>query len=150
MVNSVGRVNDYLSSPVSFIFNFHSDWWFYTDPYWSQSRKEPNMFSRIAFRNAMKYTRHFWNNSGTLPEGCWFDSAGMDVEVSLGKTLNPKLLLMSWLAVRVRMYVWITVRHFGQKCLLNALKCKYHWCNGSCSLEVPPLLISCSLPKPCL
>ena len=27
-------------------------------------------------------------------EGCWFNSLGLFVEVSLGKTLNPKLLLI--------------------------------------------------------
>ena len=31
-------------------------------------------------------------------EGCWFDSPGLHVEVSLGKILNPKLLLMCWSA----------------------------------------------------
>ena len=29
-------------------------------------------------------------------EGRWFDSPGVHVEVSSGKLLNPKLLLMSW------------------------------------------------------
>ena len=29
-----------------------------------------------------------------LLEGCWFDSLGLHAEVSLGKTLNPKLLRM--------------------------------------------------------
>ena len=33
-----------------------------------------------------------------LFEGRWFDSPGLHVEVSLGKILNPKLLLMCWLA----------------------------------------------------
>ena len=32
-----------------------------------------------------------------LSEGWWFDSPGLQVEVSLGKILNPKLLLMCWL-----------------------------------------------------
>ena len=50
------------------------------------------------------------------------------VEVSFGKILNPKLLLMCWsgpcmeaTAMSVWMYVWITVSHFGQERLLNAL-----------------------------
>ena len=34
-----------------------------------------------------------------LSEGCWFDSLGLHVEVSLGKILNPKLLLMCWSAL---------------------------------------------------
>ena len=33
-----------------------------------------------------------------LSEGHWFDSPGLHVEVSLGKILNPKLLLMCWSA----------------------------------------------------
>ena len=34
-----------------------------------------------------------------VPSVCrWFDSLGLHVEVSLGKTLKPKLLLMSWSA----------------------------------------------------
>ena len=31
-----------------------------------------------------------------LLEGRWFDSPGLDVEVTSGKILNPKLLLMCW------------------------------------------------------
>ena len=31
-------------------------------------------------------------------EGRWFNSPGLHVEVSLGKIVNPKLLLMRWLA----------------------------------------------------
>ena len=33
-----------------------------------------------------------------LSEGCWFSSPVLHVNVSLGKTLNPKLPLMCWLA----------------------------------------------------
>ena len=33
-----------------------------------------------------------------LSEGHWFVSAGLHVKVSLGKILNPKLLLMCWSA----------------------------------------------------
>ena len=33
-----------------------------------------------------------------LSEGRWFHSPGLHVEVSLGKILNPKLLLMWWSA----------------------------------------------------
>ena len=36
--------------------------------------------------------------SGLLLEGHWFESPGLYVEVSLGKKLNPKLLLMCWSA----------------------------------------------------
>ena len=60
--------------------------------------------------------------------GC--GSGVVHVEVSLGKTLNPKLLPICWPApcmaatsISVWMYVWITVSRFGQKRLLNALKC---------------------------
>ena len=73
-----------------------------------------------------------------LIEGPWLDSPGLHAEVSLGKTLNLKLLLMCWSAsclagttISVWMYVWITVSCFGQKPLLNALKCK--WC---CDLTI--------------
>ena len=58
-----------------------------------------------------------------LSEGCWSDSPGPHVEVSLGKILNPKLFLMCWLApceaafiISLGMFVWITVSCFGQKC----------------------------------
>ena len=34
-----------------------------------------------------------------LLEGRWFDSLGLHIKVSLGKILNPKLLLMFWLAI---------------------------------------------------
>ena len=64
-----------------------------------------------------------------LSERLWFDSPGLHVEVSLGKILNPKLLLMCWLApciaattISVWMYVWITVSLFGQKRLLKCPK----------------------------
>ena len=33
-----------------------------------------------------------------LSEGCWFDSTGLHVKVSLGRILNLKLLLMCWSA----------------------------------------------------
>ena len=59
-------------------------------------------------------------------EGRWFDSLGLHVEVSLGKKLNLKLLLMCWSApcmaatsISVWMYVWMN-ECFGQK--VNALK----------------------------
>ena len=68
-----------------------------------------------------------------LQEDRWFRSPGLHVEMSLGKILNPKLLLMCWsapcmtaTAMRVRMYVGITVSRFGQKHLLN-VKCS-QWC----------------------
>ena len=63
-----------------------------------------------------------------LSEGRRFDSPGMHVEVSLGKMLNSKLFLLCWLAPCMEataISVWITVSHFGQKRLLNALKCKW-------------------------
>ena len=53
-----------------------------------------------------------------LLEGRWLDSPVLHVELSLGKILNPKLLLMCWLAattICVWMYIWITVGHFGEK-----------------------------------
>ena len=59
-----------------------------------------------------------------LSEGRWFDSPGLHVEVSLGKILNHKLLLMCSLApcmVAGTIRVWITVSHFGLKHLMNAL-----------------------------
>ena len=34
-----------------------------------------------------------------LLEGRWFNSTGLRVKMSLGKILNPKLPLMSWLAL---------------------------------------------------
>ena len=56
-----------------------------------------------------------------LKEGHWFDSPVLHVKVSLGKILNPKLLLMCWLApckaaraISVWKYHWITVSCFGQ------------------------------------
>ena len=33
-----------------------------------------------------------------LLDGRWLESPGLHVEVSLGKTLNPELFLMSWSA----------------------------------------------------
>ena len=36
-----------------------------------------------------------------LSKGCWFDSPGLHVEVTLGKILNPKLLLMCCSAPRM-------------------------------------------------
>ena len=53
-----------------------------------------------------------------IPEGCWFDSPGVHVEVSLGKILNSKLLLMCWSAPCMKattISVWIAVSRFGQK-----------------------------------
>ena len=50
-------------------------------------------------------------------EGCRFDSPGLHVNVSLGKILNPKLLLMCWLAPCM-----VHVGCYGKDCLLNALK----------------------------
>ena len=47
-----------------------------------------------------------------LLEGCWFDSPGLHVEVSLGKILNPKLLMTCWSAPRVAataVSVWMYV-----------------------------------------
>ena len=48
---------------------------------------------------------NFWSRSWLrgragiiLLEGSWFDSPGLHVEVSLGKRLSPKLLLMCWSA----------------------------------------------------
>ena len=57
-----------------------------------------------------------------LPEDCWFYSPGLHVEVSFIKILNPKPaldVLVSSLHGSNRMYVSITVSHFGQKHLLN-------------------------------
>ena len=59
-----------------------------------------------------------------LSEGHWFDSPSLHVKVALGKIVNPKLLLMNWsaaTAISVRMSVWTTASHFGQKHLLNVL-----------------------------
>ena len=57
-----------------------------------------------------------------LLEGNWFSSLGLHLKVSLGKILNPTLLLMCWSApymtatiISVWTYVWITVSRFGQK-----------------------------------
>ena len=96
--------------------------------------------------------------STLLLEGHWFDSPDLHVKVSLGKILNPKLLLMCWsaacmaaTAINVCMYLWIAVSRFGQKHLLNALKCK---CTYEC-FKAPDYRIlaladphgsSCSLP----
>ena len=38
------------------------------------------------------------NSEIQLIKFCWFDSPGLHVEVSLGKILNPKLLVMCWSA----------------------------------------------------
>ena len=86
--------------------------------------------------------------SGVEPAPCywkvqWFDSPGLHVKVSLGKILNPKLLLMSWSApciaatsISVWMFIWITVSCFGHKHLLKVLKCKYiHYCFGFISVD---------------
>ena len=63
-----------------------------------------------------------------LLEVHWSYSPGLHLQVSLGKILNPKLLLMCWLApcmaataISVQRYVWLTASRFGQKHLLNAL-----------------------------
>ena len=45
-------------------------------------------------------------------DGRWFDFSGLHVEVSLGKILNPKLLLMCWSrqppsSVHERMYEFL-------------------------------------------
>ena len=58
-----------------------------------------------------------------LLEGRWFTSPGLHVKESLGKILNPKLL-MCWLApwiAATTISIWITASRFGQKYLLNAL-----------------------------
>ena len=52
-----------------------------------------------------------------------YDSPGLHVEVSLGKILNPRLLLMCWSAPCIAATA-ISVSRFGQKRLLNAPKCK--------------------------
>ena len=77
--------------------------------------------------------KELWSRGRTsalLLEGCWFYSPGLHGEVSLGEILNPELLLMCWSApcmaatvIRVWMYVWITVSHFGQRCKCTRVSC---------------------------
>ena len=59
-------------------------------------------FSCLRFkRKKMLWTGWLWlrgRGSNLLSEGHWFDSPGLHFEVSLGKILNPKLLLMCWSA----------------------------------------------------
>ena len=66
--------------------------------------------SRKSFRQRMNGLR----GRALLAEACRFSSPGLHVKVSLGKILNPKLLLIAW------QHVWITVSCFGQKRLRNA------------------------------
>ena len=85
--------------------------------------------------------------SGVEPASCYRKVTGSiplvgSVEVSLGKILNSKLLLMCWsapwmaaTASSVWMYLWITVSHFGQKRLLNALNVSVN------NLNLPFLMI---------
>ena len=70
-------------------------------------------------------TKHpLWGRASVLlSERRWFDCPGRHVQVSLGKMLNPKWILMCWSApcmaattISVWMYVWIIVS------LLNPLK----------------------------
>ena len=72
-----------------------------------------------------------------LSEGFCFSSPGLHVKVSLGKILNPELLLMFWsapcmvaTAIGVWKYLWITVSCFGQKRLLNALNVNVNVSHG--------------------
>ena len=109
----------------------------------SQPRKFPQDISVIAFlkmvgtdgqpQNIMSPALKCRANDkiNQVLRGC--GSGVVHVQMSCpGKILNPKLLLMCWSActaattISVWMYVWITVRHFGQKRLLNALKCKFN------------------------
>ena len=79
------------------------------------------------------------------------------IKVFLGKTLNPKLLLMCWSApciaaiiISVWMYVWITVSRLGQKPLLNALKCECKIMQLRISGFWRPLWTKAAWPPPCV
>ena len=80
------------------------------------------------------------------PASCYQKVAGSAPLVCVSKCpwaryWTPKLLLMCWstpcmaaTAIGVGMCVWITVSCFGQKCPLDALKCKCH--THRCSLRL--------------
>ena len=61
-----------------------------------------------------------------LLEGHWYNSPGLYDKVSLGKILNPTLLIMCWSApcmAATTISVWMYVCGlFGQKHLLNVFK----------------------------
>ena len=74
--------------------------------------------------------------ASVLLSGYWFNCTGLCVEVSLGKILNPKLLLMccsapcmAATAISVWTYVWITISRFGKKRPLNVNVNLSRWIN---------------------
>ena len=74
--------------------------------------------------------------ASVLLSSYWFNCTGLCVEVSLGKILNPKLLLMccsapcmAATAISVWTYVWITVSRFGKKRPLNVNVNLSRWIN---------------------
>ena len=95
-------------------------------------------FCCIIFSYLKINDKWYWGSCGSefrasafLSEGCRFNSSVLHVDASLGKILNPKVLLMCWSAPRmpasaisVWMYVWTTASRAGQMRLLNAPKCK--------------------------
>ena len=92
------------------------------------------VFFVLILRRGVLWRWPMFKASVLSTKACWFDSPGLHVEVSLGKILIPKLLLMCWPApcmaattISVWVYVWITVSIIGPKHLLSALKCK---CNN--------------------
>uniref|UniRef100_A0A671UZM5 Ig-like domain-containing protein n=1 Tax=Sparus aurata TaxID=8175 RepID=A0A671UZM5_SPAAU len=71
------------------------------------------------------------NHDGSFQMSHWFSSPGLHVEVSLGKILNPKLLLMCWpvpcmaaTTISVSVYVSITVSLLWTKASDQWPKCK--------------------------
>ena len=75
----------------------------------------------------LKSGRLWLRGRASIPfEGHWFDSPGPRIEVSLGKITAPDELVSTLHGSHRHqcMSVWITVSRFGQKHLLNALKCK--------------------------
>ena len=85
--------------------------------------------------------------SVSLSEGCWLVSPGLHVNLSMGKILNPKLLLMCWsapctVATTISVSMSVSIIVFGQKRLLNALNaqkdvsCVWHIGTTACKLQL--------------
>ena len=80
---------------------------------------------------------------GDCGSGHWFDSP--PCQSVLGQDTEPQTApdvlvgtLGSATTINVWMYVWINVNNFGQKSLINALKCKYKYCHRGQEKEKEP------------
>ena len=93
---------------ITCLFNFH-DWRLNyrqqdlqaSDHSWRHMFCKTQHISSQVFGHQNWYLEQLWIRDRarvSLSEGRWIDSPGLHVEVSLGKILNPKLVLVCWSA----------------------------------------------------